>query len=325
MLEKQAFPLTIQNQVFHQSKFSNTMKTFKFFSLTLLLALAANTLFANNNYPAPSDVVKQYFAAVDAGNAAELQKLLADNFTATTPMSPQPMDKQTWAATMQAFKTAFPDMKHTVSSIESGFVVAVGGVFSGQNNGPLMGNPPTGNRVSCPFNAWLELDASWKIKSINSQFDMKAFESQLVAGLPNPALKAELDIRAMLAAADEGNGEKFMAYWLPDAPNYFAGKQTSGDDMKKRILGFKMGFPDIKRNLEEVIVSGKSVTVRGWVTGTNTGQFRGQAATGSAIKVPWLGLYKLNAAGKIEAGWVEFDTAMLDSQLKDNTQGSRKK
>lgn len=295
------------------------MKQIKFFSLTLLLASFATALLARPNYPAPTDVVKAYFAAVDAGNAAETAATLAEDFTASTPIAPQPMNKAAWLATMQAFKTAFPDMKHSITTMESGFQVAVSGVFSGQNNGPLMGNPATGNRVSAPFNAIIELDKAWKIKSINSQFDMKGFEAQLMAGLPNHAMKAELDIRAMLAAADAGEGEKFMAYWATDAPNYFAGKQTSGDDMKKRIVGFKTAFPDIKRNLDEVIVSGNSVTVRGWVTGTNTGQFRGQAPTGKSIKIAWLGLYKLNAAGKIESGWVEFDTAELEKQVKGNT------
>lgn len=293
------------------------MKQIKFFSLTLLLALIATSLFAHPNYPAPTDVVKTYFSNLDAGKFAEVEKILSDDLTATAPFAPQPMPKQAWIGVGQGFKTAFPDMKHEVTEwIEAGNKVVVRGIFKGKNDGPMNGNPATGNQVSVPFTTVFGLNSAWKIKTVDVQFDQKMMETQLMSGLPNPAAKAEMDIRAMLAAADEGNGEKFMAYWLPNAPNYFAGKQTSGDDMKKRIVGFKTGFPDIKRNLEEVIVSGNSVTVRGWVTGTNSGQFRGQAPTGKAIKVPWLGLYKLNAAGKIEAGWVEFDTAMLESQLK---------
>jgi len=163
-------------------------------------------------------------------------------------------------------------MKHeVVDCIEAGNKVAVRGIFKGKNDGPMMGNPATGNYVNVPFTSVFELDKSWKIKSVDIQFDQKAFEAQLMAGLPNPSAKAELDIRTMLAAADEGNGDKFMDYRLSNAPNYFAGKQTSGEDMKKRIIGFKAGFPDIKRTLDEVIVSGNSVTVRGLVTGTNGG------------------------------------------------------
>lgn len=298
------------------------MKQTKFFNLSILLAFLASSLFANNNYPAPTDVVKAYFVNLDAGNFTELDKIIAEDLVATAPFTPQALPKQAWMGVGQGFKAAFPDMKHEIlSTVESGSTVAVRGIFSGQNNGPMMGNPATGNRVRVPFTSVFELDKSWKIKLVDVQFDQKNFEAQLMAGLPNPAVKIELDIRAMLDAADEGNGEKFMSYWADNAPNYFAGKQTSGEDMKRRIVGFKTGFPDIKRNVEEVIVSGGNATVRGFVTGTNTGQFRGQAPSGKAIKVPWLGLYKINASGKIESGWVEFDTATLDSQLKGELAG----
>ncbi|MBL7826620.1 MAG: ester cyclase, partial [Saprospiraceae bacterium] len=137
-----------------------------------------------------------------------------------------------------------------------------------------------------------------------------------MAGLPNPAAFAELNIRSMLAAADKGDIEKFISYWAPDGKNYFTGKETSMEDMKKRIAAFKAGFPDIKRTLDKVVVSGNIVTLRGWVTGTNTGMFRGQPGTGNAIKLYWLGFYELNEQGKIKAGYVEFDTATLESQLK---------
>ena len=84
----------------------------------------------------------------------------------------------------------------------------------------------------------------------------------------------------------------------------------------------KSAFPDIKRTLDEVVVSGHHVTVKGWVTGTNKGTYQGQAPTGNSVKVAWLGLYKLNAEGKIQEGTVEFDTATLSSQVKGNTTSS---
>lgn len=207
-------------------------------------------------------------------------------------------------------------MKHEVVEIISDDkTVTTRGIFRGTNTGSMMGNPPTGNTVNLPFLVLDELDGAGKIRNRYVQFDSKAFEAQLMAGLPAPGARAEADIRAMLAAADAGDVEKFMGYWAADGANYFAGKQTSGEDMKKRIAAFKAAFPDIKRTLDEVIVSGKTVTVRGWVTGTNLGTFQGKAPTGNMVKIAWLGLYKLNAAGKIESGWVEFDTKTLDAQV----------
>lgn len=301
------------------------MKQIKFFSLSILLAFLATSLFANNTYPAPTDIVKQYFTNIDAGNITEVEKMLSDDFMATAPFSPQPLNKQAWVGVGQGFKAAFPDMKHEMlSTIESGYSVAVRGIFKGQNTGSMMGNPATGNNVSLPFNTIFEFDKAWKIKALYVQYDQKMMEAQLMAGLPDQVAAAEATVRGLMTAADAGDLGKFMGYWAADGVNYFAGKQTSGDDMKKRIAAFKAAFPDIKRGIDEVIVSGNSVTVRGWVTGTNTGQFRGQAPTGNPIKVAWLGLYQLNAAGKIQRAWVEFDTAELDSQLKAGSAGKGK-
>lgn len=295
--------------------------------LKMLLVLSGmfactDSLFSNPAYPAPTDIVQAYFAAVDAGNNTETAKLLADDCLVSNPLAPQPMPKQAWLGVVQGFKTAFPDLKHDiVAYTESGYTVVARGHLKGQNNGPLMGNPPTGNRVDCPFNAIFELDKSWKIKAIYSQFDLKTFEAQLAAGLPDPIAAAEATVRAMIAAADAGDVEKFMGFWAVDGVNYFAGKQTSGDDMKNRIAGMKAAFPDIHRTLDAVIVCGNSVTVRGWVSGTNKGMYQGQAPTGNAVQIAWLGLYQLNAEGKIKSGWVEFDTATLRSQVKGEMAG----
>ncbi|MBL7829109.1 MAG: nuclear transport factor 2 family protein, partial [Saprospiraceae bacterium] len=199
------------------------MKKLIFFALSLLSSFSILA----NNYPTPGDIIRNYFSTVDGGNAAELEKLLADNFSAVTPLAPSGANKQIWVATMQGFKAAFPDMKHEITSVvENGFWVAVSGAFTGKNDGPMMGAPATGNRVFAPFNAIFELDKSWKVKSINSQFDLKGFDAQLMAGLPNPAAFAELNIRSMLAAADKGDIEKFISYWAPDGKNYFTGKET---------------------------------------------------------------------------------------------------
>ncbi|GEM_PF-2579152 len=64
------------------------MKQSKFFNLSILLAFVATTLFANNNYPAPTDVVKQYFSNLDAGNLAAVEKLLAEDLLGNRPACP---------------------------------------------------------------------------------------------------------------------------------------------------------------------------------------------------------------------------------------------
>lgn len=290
------------------------MKSFKFFVLALCCAFLQTASFAQSQNP--GKIVTDYFNWVDAGNLDAVGALLTEDFMATAPFAPVPLDKMAWRGVGQGFKTGFPDMKHEIVDwFASGNKVAVKGIFRGTNTGPNMGHPATGNKVNCAFNTLFELNGAGKISAVNIQFDQKSFEAQLMAGLPALGARAEADIRAMLAAADAGDVEKFMGYWAADGVNYFAGKRTSGEDMKKRIAAFKTAFPDIQRVLDDVIVAGNTVTVRGWVTGTNQGTFQGKVPTGNSVKIAWLGLYKLNAAGKIESGWVEFDSKMLDAQL----------
>ena len=130
------------------------------------------------------------------------------------------------------------------------------------------------------------------------------------------AIDPEATVRAMLAAADNGDMEKFMSYWAPKFEVYFNGKLTSAEDMKKRVTVFKAGFPNVKRVIDEVTVSGNTVIVHGWMTGTNTGKFMDKDATGKTIKAHLLCIFKLNADGKIVSGTVDTDMDALKSQLK---------
>lgn len=300
------------------------MKKLKFFAILFCLSLVTFSL-SGNNYPAPTDIVKAYFAAIDNGNAAELEKLIADDLQGNAPFAPQTLPKQAWLGVGQGFKSAFPDMQHEILDyVETGLKVAVRGVFKGKNDGPMMGNPATGNRVAVPFNTLFELNAAWKIKAVYVQFDQKQFEAQLMAGMPNPAVKAELDVRAYLDALDQGDADKAFSYCAANTVQYFGGEPVQGEALRKRIISFKTGFPDIKRSIDEISVNGNIVTIRGWVTGTNTGVFMGAAATGNKVKVSMLAVCKLDAAGKIAEAWVEFDRSTVEKQLKTGSTASGK-
>lgn len=131
------------------------------------------------------------------------------------------------------------------------------------------------------------------------------------------AQNPESTVRAMIAATDAGDADKAVAYCTSNAIHHFpGGSLTTPEDFKKRIMNFKTGFPDIQRGIEEAMVSGNTVVVRGVVTGTNTGVFSGKSATNNKVSVTWIGIYKLNASGFIEKSWVEFDTATIQNQLK---------
>lgn len=268
--------------------------------------------------------VRDLFVAMDAGQTDQFQKYTTKDFSISNPFLPEPSPIQAFQGILTAQKTGFPDIRHEIVEIISdGKYVTTKGIFYGTNTGSMMGNPPTGNKVKLPFLVLDEMDGQGKIKNRFVQFDSKSLETQLMAGI-NTSLRNENVIRELLSASDLGDAEKFMSLWANKSTSYFAGVETSKADMIKGILGFKIAFPDIKRNIDEISVSGNNVTVRGHVTGTNKGKFMGQPATNAKINVPWLGYYHLNDSGKILKGWVEFDTNALNTQLKANKKTYKK-
>lgn len=282
-------------------------------SILSLLFIAAFCL-QGNTQKVPT-VIQNYFTWLDAGHPEKSGTLLCEKFNASAPFSPVVMDKNTWIGVGKGFVTAFPDMKHQiVDCISSKNKVVVKGIFSGTNEGPMMGNPATGNKVSTPFVTIFELDGK-KITSLTTTFDQKLFESQLMAGLPDPAVKAESDIRSFLKSVDDMNIDKALSYCAENFIHYFGGKPGTPDDFKNRLVAYKTAFPDIQRQVEKVYYSTGAITVKGRTTGTNTGMFMGKNPSNKKMNVSWIGIYELNNDGKISKAWVEVDKAGMESQI----------
>ena len=171
-----------------------------------------------------------------------------------------------WRGVGQTLNTAFPDMKHDILNwVVSGNKVAAQGILRGTNTGPYLDNPATGNKINCPFNAIFELDAAGKIKSLNTQFDLKTFEAQLMAGLPDPKKQAEKSIRELFVLMDAGQVEKFDRYCSADfrISNPFLPGPSPIGAFQGVLQAQKTAFPDMKHEVIEVITDGKTVTTRG--------------------------------------------------------------
>ena len=270
------------------------------------------------------NTVRSLFMAMDAGETDKFTTYCSADFTISNPFLSAPSPISAFQGILKTQKTAFPDLKHeVVEMISDGKFVTTRGVFTGTNTGPMMGNPPTGNKVSLPFIVVDQMDAKGKIKMRNVQFDSKSFESQIMAGI-NPNAMIEANIRAMNEAADKGDATKFLSYWAEHAHPYILGNELTREEFKNRIAMFKTAFPDIKRSVDDIVISGNKVSFRGTITGTNKGAFMGNPATNNSIKVSMLGLLHLKADGKIENGWIEFDNASLQKQLKKVKNEKRK-
>ncbi len=292
------------------------MKTNIFFS-SLLVLLFSTSVFAHNK-PTPTDIVKAYYTALDSGNSNGMEAVLADDFLAYVPFSPQPVPKQAFIGVGQGFKAAFSNMRHEVSSYyEAGSSVAVRGVFKGKNDGSMMGNPATNNVVALPFNSIYELNKDGKIKALYVQFDQKAMEAQLMAGLPSPAAQAEATVRDLFAAIDAGQVEKAQSYLSADfhISNPFLPQPAPVQVFAGILQSQKEGFPDLKHTILSVVTDGKSVATRGIYSGTNTGPMMGNPPTGNKVSLSFIVLDELDGNGKIKNRYVEFDNKAFEAQL----------
>ncbi len=75
-----------------------------------------------------------------------------------------------------------------------------------------------------------------------------------------------------------------------------------------------VSLPDHHTTLEDVLVDGDRVAVRGTDRGTHRGEFLGVPASGRAITTTWIEIFRMED-GKAVEGWLESDSAELRDQL----------
>jgi steroid delta-isomerase-like uncharacterized protein len=95
-------------------------------------------------------VVRRFFDEIlGAKNMAGIDEIIADDYKNHFPGQPAPMGKADFPAAVQAFFTAFPDLRYEVESIiAEGDRVATIGRVVGTHTGPFQGVPASGKRIS---------------------------------------------------------------------------------------------------------------------------------------------------------------------------------
>ena len=297
------------------------MKIRIFLSLLALLLNAPTLLTAQNSKA--GDVVKAYYVAFDAGNIAEMEKLLSPDFMVTAPFLPGPTPLAAWKEISADLKSAFPDMQHPIKDwFSDGKKVAVSGMAVGTNKGSFMGNPPTNNKINLPFTALFELTNDLKIKSLNVQFDQKTMEAQLMAGLP-PANKATPVVNQIYAAFGKNDLPSILAVCDDNVTWIDAGASVGGVYKGKRMgkQGVTDFFNDLNAGLiitqfepREFLPSGdKKMTVKGFVAGTARN-------TGKAFASDWAMIFEVNDVGKLVFHQLFMDTDNISKALVENKQ-----
>lgn len=283
-------------------------------ALTMLSFTIPTTTYAGKHDTA----IREFWTAVDKGNFEKAISYLAADLQVIIPLSAEPLSRDAFRQLGEGFRVGFPDIRHNVQeSTEGKKTTAVRGIFSGTNTGSLMGNPATGNRVELPFLQYWTFDAEGKAIRIEIAFDLAAFNTQLMKGLPNPKLVAEKNIRELYKIMDAGQTEKFALFCAPNfiISNPLLPAPAPIKAFQGVIQTQKTAFPDMKHEVLEIISDGNTVVTKGIFSGTNTGKMMDNPPTGNRVELPFLVLDQLDASGKIVNRHVQFDSKSFESQL----------
>jgi steroid delta-isomerase-like uncharacterized protein len=118
------------------------------------------------------------------------------------------------------------------------------------------------------------------------------------------------------AAGDAGDLDAFDDLLHPDVLVHAPmGLSTEGREAEKAVWRDALtAMPDIRHNIQEVVVSGSTIAARAVVTGTLEGDFGGIIANGRSFTIDQA-LFATVRDGKIVEAWEIVDTASLLRQL----------
>jgi predicted ester cyclase len=93
-----------------------------------------------------------------------------------------------------------------------------------------------------------------------------------------------------------------------------AGLPPGPEGVKQAWRLFRAAFPDLHASIEDTVVAGDKVAVRGVVRGTHRGDLLGIAPTGRVVTVPLLDINRI-AAGRLAERWGLIDMLGLLQQV----------
>ena len=88
----------------------------------------------------------------------------------------------------------------------------------------------------------------------------------------------------------------------------------SDEDLRQHIAVAEAGFPRYELPPDDMIAEGDKVVVRATMRATHLGEFFGVPATGKAVTMPLIIIYRI-ADGQIVEHWIQMDVFGLMQQL----------
>ena len=123
-------------------------------------------------------------------------------------------------------------------------------------------------------------------------------------------------VRSTLDAFNEGDFDTCLARLSPDFVMNLAGlSPMRGPDVwRQGVDVIKLGFPDLRAHIDDVVAAGDQVALRLTFRGTHRGEFLGIPATGRTIEYVSHEFYRI-VDGRIAEEWICSDMATLHGQL----------
>ena len=85
--------------------------------------------------------------------------------------------------------------------------------------------------------------------------------------------------------------------------------------MKQLFHMYRAAFPDLRMEVQDVLVSGDKAVARVRATGTHQGAFLGMAATGKSVDVQLIDITRFGGDGLAHEHWGVFDALAMMQQL----------
>jgi steroid delta-isomerase-like uncharacterized protein len=93
------------------------------------------------------------------------------------------------------------------------------------------------------------------------------------------------------------------------------GLEPSKEGVKQLFHMYRAAFPDLRMEVQDVLVSGDKAVARVRATGTHQGEFLGMPATGKSVDVQLIDITRFGDDGLAREHWGVFDALAMMQQL----------
>lgn len=127
----------------------------------------------------------------------------------------------------------------------------------------------------------------------------------------------ETAIRRVYAAIDAGDFDAMSGLMHDEFVDHeeipgFAPTREGVVDFFRMTRG---AFPDLRMEVDGILVSGDTAVARGRMTGTHRGEYMGVPAGGRSVDVPLIDIIRFDDAGLAVEHWGVFDAMRLMQQM----------